>query len=296
MSVNTSIPVTVYDLDLGGISSTITAAAIKANNPDRKVMCYVNVGALETDGSRADQSNFLASDQGSRYPGWPDEVFLDIRSSNVRNLMQARFQAMKAKGCDGIDPDNMALDYQGKSGFTPGLTEQDQVDYIKWFTTTIHALGMGVGSKNGGEIIRKHPELISLFDWVVIESCVRFDECGLYDPFVQAGKPVFSIDYTNAGSTGGCTPFTGTIENACATLNSHNFEALIKTCDLDGSGVQCRDFQRSAKSQVSITSVGTATKATQAASAPTQKSTTTTSGITERINFSLFSFFLLIAM
>ncbi|KAI9339962.1 glycoside hydrolase superfamily [Obelidium mucronatum] len=217
-----------------------TVAKVKSAQPNRKVICYVNVGSLEKDGSRADEKQFLPSDLGDAYPGWPGEFFVDIRSDNVRKIMQARFQEMKSAGCDGIEPDNMYLSYKGTGGFPTKITEADQVDYIKWFTGSIHDLGLAIGAKNGGDLLAKHPELFNVFDFAVVEECTRNKNCGQYSPFVDSGKPVFAADYLDAGSDGGCTPIKGTVEAACDVLNSHNFEGIIKKCSLSAAVTQCR--------------------------------------------------------
>ncbi|KAI9333109.1 glycoside hydrolase superfamily [Obelidium mucronatum] len=236
--LDVSVPALVYDIDVAG-GDGINAAAVKSRNPDRKILCYVNVGSLETGNQRADEKQFLPSELGSEYPGWNGEYFVDIRSANVRRIMQNRFQAMKAAGCDGIEPDNMAIEYKGNSGFTPGISTADQVNYMHWFTGAVHDLGMSIGAKNGGDILAKYPEFYSIFDFAVIEECTASNNCQLYSPFVKAGRPVFAADYVNSGS-GGCKAIKGSVQDACDTLNSYNFEGIIKNCNLDATVTQCR--------------------------------------------------------
>ncbi|KAI9337305.1 hypothetical protein BDR26DRAFT_864155 [Obelidium mucronatum] len=134
----------------------------------------------------------------------------------------------------------MALNYAGKDGFTPPISDQDSVDYINWLTGTVHDLNLAVASKNGGLFYATHPELVSKFDFAVVEECAASGNCNLYDVFVKAGKPVFAADYKDKGKDGGCKPITGTVAEACAVLNSHNFEGIIKSCGLGATVVQCR--------------------------------------------------------
>ncbi|KAI9333108.1 glycoside hydrolase superfamily [Obelidium mucronatum] len=235
--LDTTVPVAAYDVDIAGGGATV--GAVLANNPERKVICYVNVGSLEKDGSRADQNQFSLSDVGNAYPGWPNEYFVDIRSANVRRIMQNRFQAMQAAGCHAIEPDNMAVSYKGNSGFSPEISVGDQVDYLYWITGTVHGLGMAVGAKNGGNILGKYPAFFRIFDFAVIEECAAKNDCGQYDPFIQVGRPVFAADYTTSGS-GGCAPIKGTVQAACDVLNGHNFEGIIKSCNLNAALTQCR--------------------------------------------------------
>jgi hypothetical protein len=39
--------------------------------------------------------------------GWPGEVWVNISSTNVRNIMSKRLELASHKGCDAVDPDNM---------------------------------------------------------------------------------------------------------------------------------------------------------------------------------------------
>jgi len=39
------------------------------------------------------------------------------------------------------------------------------------------------------------PDLISYFDWELNEQCFQYNECDQLLPFIQAGKPVFNIEY-----------------------------------------------------------------------------------------------------
>ena len=53
-------------------------------------------------------SRRLAGDLGQRRRGLAGEYWLDIRRINdLAPIMQARFQMCKAKGFDGIEPDNI---------------------------------------------------------------------------------------------------------------------------------------------------------------------------------------------
>jgi hypothetical protein len=99
--------VDVYDFDLydntknGTDSSTIDAL----HKLGKKVICYFSAGSYEP--NRIDSGKFAKSDLGSDVKGWPGEKWLDLRSTNVANIMKARIQAAAKMGCDAIDPDNM---------------------------------------------------------------------------------------------------------------------------------------------------------------------------------------------
>ena len=38
-------------------------------------------------------------------------------------------------------------------------------------------------------------QLLGNFDFAIVEQCFQYDECGLYEPFVDAGKAVFEAEY-----------------------------------------------------------------------------------------------------
>ncbi|CEP01715.1 hypothetical protein PBRA_008657 [Plasmodiophora brassicae] len=221
--------VPVWDLDpdlLTGSDVTTLMDALHANN--RYIICYVNVGSLET--NRSDANLFTAVTPtiiGNQYPGWPNEKFLDTRRAETRSLMKARFERMASIGCHAIEPDN--LDTYGETTGFP-LTESDAIAYLNWISTTVHALGMAVGLKNCGDLVQPY-NLASLFDFAIVESCAEYSgDCALYNPFIQAGKPVFASEYTDKGD-GGC-PVIKSVATACAATNAANFEGIVKACHL----------------------------------------------------------------
>ncbi|CEO95095.1 hypothetical protein PBRA_009627 [Plasmodiophora brassicae] len=101
-------------------------SALRANN--RYIICYVNVGSLDT----------------------PGEFFLDIRRNETRALVKARLQRMASYGCHAIEPDNLDS-YSFSNGF--GLTVNDAMDYMSWVAASVHDLGMAVGLKNCGDLV-----------------------------------------------------------------------------------------------------------------------------------------------
>ena len=39
------------------------------------------------------------------------------------------------------------------------------------------------------------PDLLPYFDWALNEQCFEYDECETLLPFIEAGKPVFHVEY-----------------------------------------------------------------------------------------------------
>lgn len=94
--------VKVWDLDLyDNDASTFKAL----HSSGKKVICYFSAGSYED--WRYDADQFVDSDLGETMDGWPDERWLDTRSSNVRKIMKLRIALAASKGCDAIDPDNV---------------------------------------------------------------------------------------------------------------------------------------------------------------------------------------------
>ncbi|KAJ3415100.1 hypothetical protein HDV05_005508 [Chytridiales sp. JEL 0842] len=225
-AVDYSVPALVYS------SSTVDCEfdPLKVKAMGKYSICYVNVGALEVNNDNGvDTKKFPPSVLGKEYPGWP-EKFLDIRSTIVRSLMTDRFKAAKAAGCNAIEPDNTDS-YTYNTGF--GLTEKDQLDYLTFLADTAHSLGMSIGLKNNGDLLQKYPQLFDSHDFSVVEACYKWKNCHQYTPFIQRGKPVFAMEYTDKGNTGGCSAI-GSYEapQACQHFNSLNIEGYVQNCHL----------------------------------------------------------------
>jgi hypothetical protein len=90
-----------------------------------------------------------------------------------------------------------------------------------------HQRGLRVGLKNDLEQI---PALLPYFDWIINEECFSFGECDQLLPFVQAGKPVFVIEYELMPS------------DFCPQALQMNFNALRKNWELDAYRVDCREW------------------------------------------------------
>ncbi|XXQ36404.1 Glycoside-hydrolase family GH114 TIM-barrel domain-containing protein [Plasmodiophora brassicae] len=235
--------VPVWDVDPEQLDSTDIPTLMNdlhANN--RYIICYVNVGSLDTTAS--DASRFKAVTPtiiGKAYPDWPGEYFLDIRRNETRSLIKARFKRMASYGCHAIEPDNLdTYTYDTFPLSKPDLTLNDALNYLDWISTTVHGLGMAVGLKNSADLITPY-NLVPKFDFAIVESCAEFPgDCAKYGPFIQAGKPVFAAEYTDIGS-GGCT-LASSVASACSVTNAANFEGIIKSCDLGPEYHACQAY------------------------------------------------------
>jgi hypothetical protein len=183
-TVDNAEPAAVYDID-GFESSAAEVATLHAQG--KHVVCYVDVGTAER--FRPDYGDFPKPVLG-RHNGWPGERWLDIRALGVLEpIMRARFRMCAEKGFDAVEPDNME-GYANKSGFP--LSARDQLAYDEWIAGEVHSLGMAVLQKNDGE---QSAEQEPYFDGALTEECNQFDECGDFEPYLAAGKPVLNAEY-----------------------------------------------------------------------------------------------------
>jgi hypothetical protein len=94
------------DIDLFD-TPTESIARMKAN---KKVICYFSAGSYED--WRDDAIDFNPEDYRNPVedgPGgepWEGERWVDVTSTNVRDIMSKRIQLASEKGCDAVDPDN----------------------------------------------------------------------------------------------------------------------------------------------------------------------------------------------
>ena len=186
-AINTRYNVELYDIDLFD-SSTALIHQLQSDN--KKIICYFSAGSYEN--WRSDNNNFTDSDLGKPLDGWAGERWLDIRNKNVRNIMKARLDLAKQKGCDGVEPDNMDA-YDNDSGFlSKPLTADDQLDYNRFIAREAHNRGLSIGLKND---LAQINELVDDFDFAVNEQCFEFNECDALTPFIKQGKAVLNAEY-----------------------------------------------------------------------------------------------------
>lgn len=223
-----NLSVLVYDIDLFDAEED-TIASLQALG--HKVICYFSAGSYEN--WRPDQGNFSTSDLGNPLDGWEGEWWLNTSSLQVREIMAARIDLAAEKNCDGIDPDNLD-GYNNDNGL--GLTEDDAVDYIGWLAETGSARNITVGLKNCASIASTVEPLTA---WVVVEQCVKYDECDQYDAFISAGKPVFHVEYPKGDTSNNDSVSAATLETYCDYSGSVGFMTILKNMNLDSWGESC---------------------------------------------------------
>ncbi len=218
-AINTSYQVDVYDIDLFDAPDA-TIEALHAEG--RSIICYFSAGTFED--FRDDAGDFLADELGNTLGQFADERWLDIRSSHIQRIMLARLDVAVARGCDGVEPDNVD-GYVNNSGFD--LTASDQLAFNRFIANAAHERGLSVGLKNDLDQI---PELVDYFDFSVNEQCHEFDECATLQPFIDANKAVFNAEYADMFVNN-----TATRASLCTSALNASLRTLVLPLDLDDS-------------------------------------------------------------
>jgi hypothetical protein len=217
--INTTYDVDVYDIDLFDADQAVITA-LQADG--RRVICYFSAGSYED--FRDDAASFDPADLGNTLDGFPDERWLDIHSAGVHAIMLDRLDLAKAKACDGVEPDNVTA-FENNSGFA--ITATDQLAFNRFLANAAHQRGLSIALKND---LPQVADLLDYFDFAVNEQCNEFDECAVYDAFIQAGKPVFNAEYAE--------PYVNdpaARANLCADAANQDLRTLVLPLDLDDS-------------------------------------------------------------
>lgn len=218
----------MYDIDMENASAALISR-LKAKGI--YVICYVESGDWSS--GRPDAGDYAPAILGKTINGFPDEKFVNINAldspagptgKTLRQIMMARLDRAKAKGCDGIEPDLDDL-HAYNTGFT--ITQANQVAYNTVLIQAAHARGMSMGLKNGADGGGAGSFTKAMFDagadWVVNEECNQYTECGGYAQFIAGGRPVFQVEYLDNQ----LKPYSGAT-GTCAKNNAANFDGIVK--------------------------------------------------------------------
>lgn len=188
----------------------------------QKIICYFSGGSYES--WRPDASKIPKSARGKKMDGW-DEQWLNVRDKGVRDVMKSRLDLAKSKGCAGVEVDNVD-GYGNSTGFN--ITKKDSIDFLTFLSTEAHSRGLAIGLKNSPDIV---DQLVTKFDFAVVEECARYSECDKYTPFIKANKAVFQAEYRKYS------------QSVCDAAKRRKFSLTFFTqgTSLNGNGlVQCK--------------------------------------------------------
>ncbi|HYD10034.1 MAG TPA: endo alpha-1,4 polygalactosaminidase, partial [Acidimicrobiales bacterium] len=214
----TDLDVDVYDVDLFDTPAS-TIASLQADG--RRVVCYFSAGSWEE--WRPDADDWPEEAIGEPLDGWEGERWIDVRRLDlVGPVLGARLDLAEAKGCDGVDPDNVD-GYDGhETGFD--LDSNDTLVFVRHLVSEGHERSLAVGLKNALALV---PTLADEVDFAVNEQCVAFDECDRLAPLAVHDAPVFGVEYD------------GSFDEVCAAAEDVG-SWLLADLELDGRSRTCR--------------------------------------------------------
>ncbi|MCB0973511.1 MAG: endo alpha-1,4 polygalactosaminidase [Actinobacteria bacterium] len=188
--------VAVYEVDLFDAAPHVIS---DRQNAGATVVCYFSGGTHED--WRPDAPDFPDSILGNALGDWPGERWLDVSNlAELAPIMERRLDLAVDMGCDAVDPDNVDA-FTHNTGF--GLTQTDQINYVRFLADQAHSRGLMIGLKNALSIAG---ELAPDVDFAINESCQLWNECELLTPFADLAKPIFAISY---GDSSACSQVWG---------------------------------------------------------------------------------------
>ena len=199
----------VYALD---VFRTPAEDVQRLRTRDRHPVCYVEVGTYQD--FRPDAARFPAAVLG-RPTGSPGGRWLDIRQwATLEPILADRFRLCRGKGFTAVMPAGMD-GYAHPSGFP--LTFDDQLTFNRRLATLARRTQLSPGLTNDlDQVLALEP----YFDFAVNEECFRREECHRLVPFVDAGKPVFHVEYQ------------GSAADFCSTTLGYGFASIRKDRNL----------------------------------------------------------------
>jgi hypothetical protein len=217
LPVDQTVDAEIFDIDLWENSADVVAAL---HDKGKKVVAYISAGSYEN--WRPDAKQFAPALLGNNLDDWPGERWLDVRRRDLlAPILTARLDLAKQKGFDAVDFDNVD-GYTNETGFP--LKAVDQLAFNRWLAEEAHKRGLGVGLKNDLDQVE---DLVEDFDFAVNEQCFQYDECDNLSPFIEAGKPVFNVEYKLSP-----TQF-------CSKAEALHFSSMKKRLSLDAYRTAC---------------------------------------------------------
>jgi hypothetical protein len=106
------------------------------------------------------------------------------------------------------------------------LTQADSISFMGYLSTYAHNKNLSIGLKNAGAIVSA---VLPAVQFSVNEQCVQYSECTTYSPFIDAGKPVFHIEYPSQAKSD-----SGSCKSEGGGSSDSGFSTVLKNMTLDG--------------------------------------------------------------
>lgn len=179
--------------DMGQLKKDIAALHAKKVG----VICY---HSLSYEPWRDDIGSFPLAAKGKKMKGW-NEWWSDTRvSSPAHKFWNARYDRLKAAGCDCVEDDNEVGAADNETGFPLSHAESAASNALR--ANEAHLRGMCHIAKNNPDMSKEYAQHS---DGVMIEEAGEYGERDSYFPWKAAGKFAAMIEY----SSNGCKPYPG---------------------------------------------------------------------------------------
>jgi len=236
---NTAPNPTVFDID--GIENPASTVAALHNMGD-KVICYIEIGSAGnyyTATAEGIPTTYYAQlkadgDLGKKMSGYP-EYYLNITAPSTVSIIESMIkQQCAGKGFDAVEPD-IDDSYTDNTGF--GTTEAQNETYDKTLAAYAHSLGLAWGQKNGDNDAAFAKALEPTTDFLLTEECNYYKTCSIVTPpYVNAGKMVLNIEYTNDWGSNAAKD----LQSFCPSDITHGIDGTLMTVSLAGWRRPCQ--------------------------------------------------------
>ena len=207
------------DLFVVDLFDTTSSLVEQLHTRGRVVVAYISAGSYEP--WRPDVSALPATVIGKPLARYPEESWLDVRASSVRQLMASRLALATDKGFDGALL--VSLDgYLTESGHD--LTAQDQLDYNVWLSHQAAARALVAGISSDWVDAET---LASDYDFAIHLNCLADGVCAELQPYRAHGHAVFDLE-TSHDATTTCARAAGLA--VPVTLKNEKFDAWLSVC------------------------------------------------------------------
>lgn len=85
--------------------------------------------------------------------------------------------------------------YQNRTGFR--ITYAQQLRYNTFLAEAAHERGLAIAMKNDPDQVK---DLVDLYDFAITEDCFDRNWCGEMGPFIDGGRAVLAVEYTDTGA------------------------------------------------------------------------------------------------
>ena len=210
-------------------------ADLHTRTPPAIVVCQIGVGSIrltDPDAKKfpiyeASPPNRQTAPAAGSVIGWStttadaNERFIDIHQAArtiITPLIKKRIDLAQTIGCDAIAAkDSDVPAFQDPGGIGHGFPDISFSEYESWTGVVAgyaHSLRISVGPHNRSTLAVD--QMAVTHDWIIAERCAEFQECDMYQPFLNRSKAVFALEYNKneAGMDNNPTTLCGRLETA----------------------------------------------------------------------------------